>query len=85
MDLTRASTVASIMSLLRFCILLCCCVNLTFLLHLNVLFFLWQQPDGILKMKKLKKVVLKALQESGIVVDETELSEALHQKVSPSI
>ena len=48
-------------------------------------FFLWQQPDGILKMKKLKKVVLKALQESGIVVDETELSEALHQKVSPSI
>lgn len=35
-------------------------------------------------MKKLRKVVHKALQESGIVVNETELSEALEQKVSPS-
>jgi len=43
---------------------------------------LWQHPDGILKMKKLRKVVLKALQESGIAVDETELSEELEKKVS---
>lgn len=40
-----------------------------------------QHPDGKLKMKKLRKLVFKALQESGIVVDETELSEAL-EKVS---
>lgn len=46
---------------------------------------LWQHPDGILKMKKLRKVVLKALQESGIAVDdEAELSEALEQKVNQS-
>ncbi|XP_015973796.1 UBP1-associated proteins 1C [Arachis duranensis] len=42
------------------------------------------QPDGTLKMKKLKKVVLKALQESGVVVDETEFSEALQQKINSS-
>lgn len=33
-------------------------------------------------MKKLRKVVLKALQESGIAVDEAHLSKALEQKVS---
>ncbi|CAJ1941638.1 unnamed protein product [Sphenostylis stenocarpa] len=38
-------------------------------------------PDGVLKMKKLRKVVLKALQESGIAVDEAEFSEALEQKL----
>ncbi|RDY08563.1 UBP1-associated proteins 1C [Mucuna pruriens] len=41
-------------------------------------------PDGTLKMKKLRKVVLKALQESAIVVDEAELSEALEQKINSS-
>ncbi|XP_061361741.1 UBP1-associated proteins 1C [Gastrolobium bilobum] len=41
-------------------------------------------PDGILKMKKLRKVVLTALLESGIVVDETELSEALQHKINSS-
>ncbi|KAG2407487.1 UBP1-associated protein [Vigna angularis] len=41
-------------------------------------------PDGILKMKKLRKVVLKALQESGIAVDEAELSKALEQKINSS-
>ncbi|KAL2338752.1 hypothetical protein Fmac_013198 [Flemingia macrophylla] len=41
-------------------------------------------PDGILKMKKLRKVVLKELQESGIEVDEAELSEALEQKINSS-
>jgi cell growth-regulating nucleolar protein len=45
-----------------------------------ILFYLWQHSDG-LKMKKLRKVVHKALQESGIVVKENELSEALEQKV----
>ncbi|XP_045813016.1 UBP1-associated proteins 1C [Trifolium pratense] len=39
--------------------------------------------DG-LKMKKLRKVVHKALQESGIVVNENELSEALEQKINSS-
>jgi len=34
-------------------------------------------------MKKLRKVVLKALQKSGIAMDEAELSKALEQKVSP--
>ncbi|KAL5149385.1 UBP1-associated proteins 1C [Glycine soja] len=41
-------------------------------------------PDRILKMKKLRKVVLRALQECGIVVDDTELSEALEQKINSS-
>ncbi|KAK7265401.1 hypothetical protein RJT34_33021 [Clitoria ternatea] len=41
-------------------------------------------PDGILKLKKLRKVVHKALQESGIVVNEAELSEALEQKINSS-
>ncbi|KAJ1400694.1 Zinc finger, C2H2, LYAR-type [Sesbania bispinosa] len=41
-------------------------------------------PDGTLKMKKLRKAVLKALQESGIVVNETALSEALEQKINSS-
>lgn len=49
-----------------------------------LLFCLWQHPDGILKMKKLRKVVFKALQESGIVVNENELSEALEQQVYSS-
>ncbi|KAE9602474.1 hypothetical protein Lal_00050247 [Lupinus albus] len=41
-------------------------------------------PDGILKLKKLRKVVHKALQESDIVVDESELSKALQQKIDSS-
>lgn len=32
-------------------------------------------------MKKLRKVVFKALKESSIVVNENELSEAIEQKV----
>nr|KYP57577.1 Uncharacterized protein C16C10.8 [Cajanus cajan] len=41
-------------------------------------------PDGILKMKKLRKAVFKELQESGIVMDEAEMSEALEQKINSS-
>ncbi|KAI9074314.1 hypothetical protein K1719_043737 [Acacia pycnantha] len=41
-------------------------------------------PDGKLKMKKLRKHVLKALQESGVEVDGTELSEALELKINSS-
>ncbi|KAK7388227.1 hypothetical protein VNO78_23038 [Psophocarpus tetragonolobus] len=41
-------------------------------------------PDGVLKMKKLRKAVLKALQESGIVVVEAELSKTLEQKINSS-
>ncbi|KEH32471.1 putative transcription factor C2H2 family [Medicago truncatula] len=40
-------------------------------------------PDG-LKMKKLRKVVFKALKESSIVVNENELSEAIEQKINSS-
>ncbi|XP_058755108.1 UBP1-associated proteins 1C-like [Vicia villosa] len=40
-------------------------------------------PGG-LKMKKMRKVVFKALQESGIVVNENELSDTLDQNISSS-
>lgn len=73
----------SITSLLKICLFECWSIHLTSLVHLNVhILSLWQHPDGTLKMKKLRKAILKALQESGIVVDEAELSEALEQKVS---
>ncbi|KAJ7955933.1 UBP1-associated proteins 1C-like [Quillaja saponaria] len=39
-------------------------------------------PDGALKMRKLKKLVLKALQESGTTKDETQLSDILEQKIN---
>jgi cell growth-regulating nucleolar protein len=42
------------------------------------------QNDGVLKIRKLKKLVLKSLQESGIAKDETELDNILEQKVSLS-
>lgn len=41
-----------------------------------------QNPDGVLKMRKLRKLVIKALEESGITGDETQLSEKLEHKVS---
>lgn len=46
-------------------------------------FFLcmWQSPDGVLRMRKLQKQVLKALQESGVVDDKSRLSEMLEHKV----
>lgn len=34
-------------------------------------------------MRKLKKLILKSLQESGVTDDETQLSNILEQKVSP--
>ncbi|CAL5199208.1 unnamed protein product [Lathyrus oleraceus] len=40
-------------------------------------------PDG-LKMKKLRKAVFKALQESSIVVNEDELNDTLEQKINSS-
>ncbi|KAJ9183782.1 hypothetical protein P3X46_007593 [Hevea brasiliensis] len=43
-------------------------------------------PDGFLKMKKLKKLVLKSLQESGMTEGETQISGMLEQKVrSPRV
>lgn len=41
-------------------------------------------PDGKLKMKKLRKHLGKALEESGIKVDKTELSNTLDEKVDCS-
>lgn len=41
-------------------------------------------PDGVLKSKKLKKLVLKALQESGIQEDETRLSNVIEHKIDSS-
>ena len=35
-------------------------------------------------MRRLRKLVLKALQESGITEDETKLNDTLEDKVSPS-
>ncbi|CAN6680803.1 unnamed protein product [Malus baccata var. baccata] len=40
--------------------------------------------DGVLKMRKLKKLVLKALEESGITDDETKLSNKLEHKINSS-
>ncbi|KAG4197578.1 hypothetical protein ERO13_A05G032100v2 [Gossypium hirsutum] len=41
---------------------------------------MWKKPDGVLKMRKLQKLVLKALQESG-VGDKSQLSEMLEHKI----
>lgn len=51
-------------------------------LTFSSLLFVMQTPDGVLKLKKLKKLVLKALQESGIQEDETQLSNVIEHKVS---
>lgn len=41
-----------------------------------------QSPDGVLKMKRLRKLVLKTVRESGITEDETKLGDMLEHKVS---
>ncbi|KAL3535569.1 hypothetical protein ACH5RR_004030 [Cinchona calisaya] len=41
-------------------------------------------PDGMLKLKKLVKRVLKALKESGTTVEESEAAEILQQKINSS-
>ncbi|XP_008242187.1 PREDICTED: UBP1-associated proteins 1C [Prunus mume] len=40
--------------------------------------------DGVLKMRKLKKLVLKAIEESGITDDEAKLSDMLDHKINSS-
>lgn len=40
-----------------------------------------QSPDGKMKMKKLKKLVMEAVKQSGITEDESQLSEKLERKV----
>ncbi|XP_034913349.1 uncharacterized protein [Populus alba] len=40
--------------------------------------------DGVLKIRKLKKLVLNSLQESGTAKDETELDNILEQKINSS-
>lgn len=62
---------------------------LSFLTQYFNLFIFWklyacvQNPDGVLKMRKLRKLVMKGLAESGITDDETQLSEKLEHKVRP--
>ncbi|XP_041005493.1 UBP1-associated proteins 1C [Juglans microcarpa x Juglans regia] len=41
-------------------------------------------PDGFLKMRKLRKLVLKALRESGITEDESKLIDMLEHKINSS-
>lgn len=41
-----------------------------------------QNPDGALKFKKLRKLVLKSLRDSGSTDDKIRVSEMLEQKVS---
>ncbi|GAV72976.1 zf-LYAR domain-containing protein/zf-met domain-containing protein [Cephalotus follicularis] len=41
-------------------------------------------PDGVLKMRKLRKLVTKALQDSGITGDECQLNEELEQRINSS-
>lgn len=41
-------------------------------------------PDGVLKMRKLRKLVLKVLHESGTTEDETKLSDMLEHKINSS-
>ncbi|KAJ0029808.1 hypothetical protein Pint_13446 [Pistacia integerrima] len=54
-------------------------------LHLPfVLAFVKQHSDGVVKLKKLKKLVLKSLQESGVQGDKTQLSNMLEQKINSS-
>lgn len=43
---------------------------------------MWQNPDGALKFKKLKKFVVKSLKESGYTEDKNQVSEVVEQKVS---
>ncbi|XVF88839.1 hypothetical protein PTKIN_Ptkin19aG0083100 [Pterospermum kingtungense] len=41
-------------------------------------------PDGVLKMRKLQKLVLKALKEFGVDEDKSQLCEMLEQKITSS-
>ena len=51
-------------------------ISLTLLLHLG------QNSDGVLKLKKLKKIVLKSVNVSGMVEDESQVSDTIEHKVS---
>lgn len=47
----------------------------------NNFFFMKQNPDGVMKMKKLKKVLLKTLKESCVTVDEEQFFDMIEKKV----
>lgn len=51
-------------------------ICLTLLLHFG------QNSEGVLKLKKLKRIVLKSLNESGMVEDESQVSDTIEHKVS---
>lgn len=40
--------------------------------------------DGVLKLKKLKKIVLKSVNESGMVEDESQVSDTIEHKINSS-
>lgn len=41
----------------------------------------WQNPDGTLKLKELKKFIVKSLKDSGYTEDKNQVSEMIEQKV----
>ncbi|GLT45040.1 hypothetical protein SLA2020_189050 [Shorea laevis] len=41
-------------------------------------------PEGVLKIRKLRKLVLKALQESGLEEDEAQINDILERKITSS-
>ncbi|XP_058213580.1 UBP1-associated proteins 1C [Rhododendron vialii] len=41
-------------------------------------------PDGVLKLRKLRKLVLGSLRESGFIEDESQLADMLEQKINSS-
>lgn len=54
------------------------------LLSLLLSSHLGQNSDGVLKLKKLKKIVLKSVNESGMVKDDSQVSDTIEHKVSQS-
>lgn len=57
-------------------------IVLNVFMYLTICVYTGQNPEGVLKLKKLKKLVLKSLKESGITEDKSLLTEMLEQKVS---
>lgn len=43
-----------------------------------------QNPDGVVKISKLQKLVSKSLEDSGIILDEAQLRDRLKHKVGRS-
>lgn len=55
-------------------------INLLYI-ESNMYFTCWQNPDGALKLKELKKFIVKSLKDSGYTEDKNQVSEMIEQKV----